>query len=537
MASIDKTATHHEPQTEHITLAGLEQGPDVPVTVAEAVQIADTTENIRYSPWTKSMFRHYLCLLVAYFGACTNGYDGSVMGGLNAMTSYQEHFHMLSASSSTGLIFAIYNFGTIAALPFVGPTNDYLGRRAGIFTGAVIVIAGSCIVAQAADLNMFMGGRFVLGFGVAFLNVSSPIYVGEMAHPAWRGTLMGIYNAFWGLGSIAASWVVYAAQYRGKDGWRLPLYCQLIAAGILFVCVWFLPESPRWLMAHGRPQAAREILARHHGEGDENHPLVKLEMAEMEIQISTEGSDKRWWDYRELWRTRAARRRLLCVLTMAFFAQWCGNSVTSYYMPVMLENAGITSEQKKLMLNAIYAVITFITALIGARLVDLVGRRVLLLSTLGFCILCFGIITPTSKYADKNPNNSTTANVSIAFIYLFGISYSFGWTPLSPMYIVEVLDTNTRAKGKSLAQLATAAASAIIQYSSGPAFENIKYYFYLVFIAWDIIEFTVIYFFWPETRGRTLEELQEVFEAKDPVKKSLEPKTIQTVIATINAEK
>ncbi|KFY29121.1 hypothetical protein V491_00180 [Pseudogymnoascus sp. VKM F-3775] len=104
------------------------------------------------------------------------------------------------------------------------------------------------------------------------------------------------------------------------------------------------------------------------------------------------------------------------------------------------------------------------------------------------------------------------------------------------MYVVECLETSTRAKGKSLAQLFTACASAVIQYSSGPAFEHIMYYFYIVFIAWDILELTVIYFFWPETKGRTLEELDEVFQADNPVKMSLQAKNVQTVLNTLRVE-
>jgi sugar porter (SP) family MFS transporter len=323
----------------------------------------------------------------------------------------------------------------------------------------------------------------------------------------------------------------------GKSPWRIPLYCQLISAGIVAIFVWTLPESPRWLIANNRNETARDVLARYHGEGDRNHPLVKLQLAEMESQISTEASDKRWWDYRELWKTRSARHRLLCVLTMAAFAQWSGNSVTSYYMPVMLENAGITSQSKKLLLNAIYPVLTFLATLTGARLMDKFGRRQLLMVSLVFCITCFVIICPTSKFAASNTGNSGIANTTIAFIYLFGISYSVGWAPLSPMYIVECLETSTRAKGKSLAQLVTATASFVIQYGSGPAFEHIKYYFYIVFIGWDVFELVVIYFFWPETNGRTLEELYEVFEADDPVKKSLQPKDAQTVINASYAHK
>ena len=297
-----------------------------------------------------------------------------------------------------------------------------------------------------------------------------------------------------------------------------------------------LPESPRWLISHGRNESARAVLARYHGEGDPNHPIVKLQMAEMEYQISTEGSDKKWWDYRGLWRTRAHRRRLICVLTMAAFGQWSGNSVTSYYLPVMLENAGITSQHKKLLLNGINSPLCFIASISGAMFLDKAGRRPLLMYTLIGCIICFSILTPVSKLADTHPHNSSAANTSIAFIYLFSITFSFAWTPLSPMYVVECLETNTRAKGKSLAQFFTACASAIISYSSGPAFQNIKYYFYIVFICWDVMELIVIYFFWPETKDRTLEELDEVFQAPNPVKRSLQPKDLRTVLNTLNIE-
>jgi MFS family permease len=257
-------------------------------------------------------------------------------------------------------------------------------------------------------------------------------------------------------------------------------------------------------------------------------------MAEMELQISTEGSDKKWWDYTQLWKTRSHRRRLICVLSMALFGQWSGNSSTSYYLPVMLESAGITSESRKLLLNGINAPLCFISSVMGTMLLDKAGRRPLLMFSLICCIVFLAILTPLSKVASEHPEQGSTANASIAFIYLFGITYSFAWTPLSPMYVVECLDTNTRAKGKALAQFFTACASAIIQYGSGPAFEHIKYYFYIVFIGWDLFEVVFIYLFWPETKDRTLEELDEVFQAPNPVKRSLEAKDLQTVLNTLH---
>lgn len=148
----------------------------------------------------------------------------------------------------------------------------------------------------------------------------------------------------------------------------------------------------------------------------------------MQQQIKQDASDKKGWDYSELVNTHSARRRLICVLGMACFGQLSGNSVTSYYLPVMLEQAGITSEKTQLMLNGIYPAICFFGAILGARMTDTVGRRPLLLSTTVFCSACFAIICGASKLAERDESNKSAANTTIAFIYLFGIVFSFGWT-------------------------------------------------------------------------------------------------------------
>ena len=300
------------------------------------------------------------------------------------------------------------------------------------------------------------------------------------------------------------------------------------------VGVWFLPESPRWLMAQDRLDDATKVLATYHGEGSPSHPMVQLQLKEMTSQVGINDSDKRWWDYRELVNTHSARRRLICVVGMGVFGQVSGNSLSSYYLPAMLDNAGIRDEKRVLLLNAINPVVCFFGACLGARLSDRIGRRPLLLYSLLFCIGCFAIMTGTSKLSTTDPTNSASANTTVAFIYLFGIVFSFGWTPLQSMYIAETLPTSTRAKGTAVGNFSSSVASTIIAYSSGPAFEHIHYYFYVVFIFWDLFEFTIIYFYFPETKERTLEELAEVFEAPNPVKKSLEKRTATTVLNTLH---
>jgi sugar porter (SP) family MFS transporter len=512
------------------------QHHDEPIDSGTAANLADDADMSQLSPWTPSMFRLYLVLGCAYLCGCLNGFDGSLMGGLNGMTSYQNYFGMKVADSATGIVFATYNIGSVAAVFLTGPVNDRFGRRWGMLVGALIVIIGTCVQGPATTRGQFLAGRFVLGFGVSFCCVSAPCYVTEMAHPHWRGTLTGLYNCTWYIGSIIASWTVYGSSFiENTSAWRIPVWCQMVTSGLVVLTVLWLPESPRWLMAQDRQADARKVLATYHGEGDENHPLVRLQLHEMAMQISSEASDKKWWDYRELWNTRSARRRLICVAGMAVFGQISGNSLTSYYMPAMLKSAGITEEKKVLALNGVNPALCFLGAIIGARMTDVIGRRPLLLYSIVFCSCCFAVLTGTSKAATDDPSNVAAANTTVAFVFLFGIIFSFGWTPLQSMYISETLTTTTRAKGTALGNLFSSAASVIIQYSSGPALEKIGYYFYIVFVFWDLLEGVFIYFFFPETKERTLEELSEVFEAPNPVKKSLQKRNAQTVINTLKA--
>lgn len=205
-------------------------------------------------------------------------------------------------------------------------------------------------------------------------------------------------------------------------------------------------------------------------------------------------------------------------------------------MATMLNNAGITAEHTVLAINGINPALCLFGACLGARMTDVIGRRPILLYSIVFSSVCFAIITGTSKMSIDNPSNHAAGNATVAFIFIFGIVFSFGWTPLQSMYIAETLPTATRAKGTALGNFASSVSSVIIQYSSGPAFEHISYYFYIVFIFWDLFEAVFMYFFFPETKDRTLEELEEVFSAPNPVKKSLEKRSAQTVLNTMNVQ-
>ena len=230
--------------------------------------------------------------------------------------------------------------------------------------------------------------------------------------------------------------------------WRIPLLLQLVPSSLIVIFCLLIPESPRWHIAHNHRQKALDILIKYHGNGNPNSAVVALEMKEMTEAIELEGSDKRWWDYRELFRTSSARYRLFCVWTVGFLSSFMGNSIASYFLPVMLGKAGITSVNEQLLINAVNTICSACCALCGALLVDRVGRRKLLLtSTTALCVCLTVICAMTAQFADTGKANGVAAKTTIAFIILFGCSFSGGWTPMQVLYPLECLKFTMRAKG------------------------------------------------------------------------------------------
>ncbi|KAL0632722.1 hypothetical protein Q9L58_008390 [Maublancomyces gigas] len=498
------------------------------IVAVENVAFTDAVAKAHVNPWSKRMIQMYGLCLLATLNACINGYDGSLMGSINAMESYKKKFNMIETGAATGWVFAIYTLGNIVGSFVAGPVTDTWGRRWGMFAGAVFIIIGTCIQAPANTMAQFKGGRFVLGFGVAMSATAGPSYVAEMAHPKYRGLLTGVFNSFWFVGSIPASWTSYGTNLHfpeSNNSWRIPLWIQMSFSGIILIGSLMMPETPRWLMANDRHEEALAVLAKYHGDDDPNNAIVQLSFREMQEEISTTGSDKRWWDYSELVSTKAAKWRLVMVLSMAFFGQWSGNAAISYFLPVMLKQAGIKNVNTQLMLQGVIAVISFIGALIGSTLVDKVGRRKMLFTTSLLFAMWFSILAGLSaKFTGSN--NTAASNATVAIIYLFGFTFSIGFTPFQALYPVECLTFETRAKGMAVYNFWVNVASFFNQYVTPIGLGDVKWKFYFLYIAWDLFQASFIYLFYVETKDRTLEELNEIFNAPFPKAHSLKRVTV-----------
>lgn len=405
----------------------------------------------------------------------------------------------------------------VVALPFVGPAIDTWGRKIGMFIGAVLIILGTIIQGTSHAADAFMGGRFLLGFGVSIAAAAGPMYVVEINHPAFRGVVGAMYNTLWFSGAIIASGAARGALNSGGNySWRLITWLQALFSGLICLFVFLLPESPRWLYVNNKKDAARAMLTKYHGNGNPDSPWVTLQMHEYEELLNMDGADKRWWDYRALFRDRASVYRLCCNLAVSIFGQWAGNAVLSYFLAAVLETAGYSDSIEQANITLINSCQQFVCAIFGAFLVDKVGRRPLLLfSFTGCCVVWLAMTIAASEFAksgggiDKDGNvlqgtNGAASKASLAMIFIFGSIYSVGITPLQALYPVEVLSFEMRAKGMAFSSLAVNVAGLLNQFAWPVSMQNIGWITYVIFTIWDAIQAFIIYMYLPETKGRTV---------------------------------
>jgi hypothetical protein len=308
-----------------------------------------------------------------------------------------------------------------------------------------------------------------------------------------------MFNTFYFVGAMVVSWVTYGTlNIQTSYAWRIPIYLQCFAAGVVLVAAPFIPESPRWLLAHGHREKARNMLAKYHGEGNPESPIVKLEMEEMTADIDLEGRDKVWWDYRPLFNTREARARLICVVGMAFLGQWAGNGAVTYFLPgrcepppvhenrylkgvAMLDQAGIKSSREQILYNAILNTLAYPCGAFAALFIaGRFGRRqIFITASLIFAVEFVIITTLTGIYSAPqylaHPNTSAS-RATVAFIFLFRLTYSLTITPLHPVYPVECFAFESRAKGEGFFTIADGSTSVFNTYVTPIGLKNAREY-------------------------------------------------------------
>ncbi|KAL1593081.1 hypothetical protein SLS59_009406 [Nothophoma quercina] len=288
------------------------------------------------------------------------------------------------------------------------------------------------------------------------------------------------------MGSILAAWTTYGTlTHIASDlSWRLPIGLQCAMPGIQLLFVYLLPESPRWLISKDKHGAAKKILTKYHGNGEDTHFVN--------------------WEFNEISQT-------LKVEKAASASSGC---LVSYYLAAVLQTIGITNGSDQALINGGLTIWCFLVSLGCAFLVDRIGRRTLFLSAGVGMLIAFSIWTACSAvYAQTG--NSSAGSAVLAMIFLFYGAAGFAWPGLTVSYTVEILPYNIRAKGLTLCFVFTSLSGVFNQYVNPIGIEALGWKFYIVYVVVLVLECLAIYFLYVETRGPTLEEIAILFDGEN----------------------
>jgi MFS family permease len=222
--------------------------------------------------------------------------------------------------------------------------SDGLGRRPTVFFGAAIMIIATAVQTASQSVGMFIGARFLIGFGLTFAANAAPMLVTELSYPKYRAPLTSVYNSLWYSGAIVAAWATFGTfKINNTWAWRVPSLLQAIPSIFQVIFVLFAPESPRFLISKGKEAEALRTLAYYHADGNEEDPLVQYEFQEIKAAIEFDRTVAANIGWRSFLSSTGNLKRVRIIVAIAFFSQWSGNGLVSYYLNKVLTSVGITS--------------------------------------------------------------------------------------------------------------------------------------------------------------------------------------------------
>ena len=476
----------------------------------------------------------YFIAALSVIGGGLFGFDIASMSAIISEDAYLCYFNQRPYMSEGKCIGPNSNTqgGITAAMPggswlgalISGILTDRLGRKKAIMVACVIWFIGSIISCAAQDIGMLIVGRIINGLCVGIASAQVPTYIAELAQPNRRGRLIGAqqWAITWGI--LIMFYVSYGTSFMsGNAAWRLPWGLQIIPAAILFVGLFFTPESPRWLARKGRWEEVQQVVTLVHGKGDPNAPLVAHEMKEIRdmVEFEVANADVTYFD---LFKPHMINRTHIG-LFMQIWSQLTGMNVMMYYITYVFTMAGKTSNNV-LLSSSIQYIINVVMTVPALIWMDRWGRRPTLL--IGGCLMATwmfcnaGILKGAGTYAGPGGYlgkqeaqyyvSGSAANALIACTYLFVASYAPTWGPVSWTYPPELFPMRERGKGTAFSTSGNWAFNFALAWFTPPAFENIKWKIYILFGVFCTLMTLHVFFLFPETANKTLEETREMFE-------------------------
>lgn len=449
-------------------------------------------------------------ILLIYLTQVCTGFDATLTANLQSFPEWHKEMGN-PAPDRLGLITAIYFIGCFCGSVPAQLITDHFGRKWGLIAGQLLTIAGAGFQAGSHGRGQYMGSRFVLGFGIAFITCAGPALLSELAHPRFRGTLVSFFNPFWYLGSIIVAWTCFGTSHMDPTNtwnWRIPSLLQSVCPVIVLSMAYWIPESPRWLMSKGRKEEAAVIVTKYHGNGRADDPLVEAQLAEIELAVNSAQEGVTW---RALLTRRVNLHRLFIVVAMTLMTLWCGQNIITYYFSSILNSINITGTTQQTGINGGLNIVNFTSSVVGAILADRIGRRKLWMSSyIGMITIFVPFISLSAVYAQTLKQGAGYGVV--VCLFLFDIMYNVACNPLLYSYATEVMPFYMRSRGLAVKNLVGQVALIANMYVNPIALAEIGYHYYIFFLGLNCVWLAIIWGFFVETRGYTLEEIQLFFE-------------------------
>ncbi|KAJ5339622.1 hypothetical protein N7452_006350 [Penicillium brevicompactum] len=467
----------------------------------------------------KARWRAYWFALVLCCGGALFGYDSGVIGGVLTFPSFENSFGITPSqkTSISAIAVGIQQAGAFAGCFMIWPLTNIYGRRAAMAVCSLVFCIG--VILETVDthsLVAFYVGRIICGLGVGGSATIIPIYMSEMAPKEIRGQLGSCYQLTYTVGILVSYWIDYGVKSMEPSArqWQLPIGLQLVPGALMGIGMVSVCESVRWLLAKGREEEAwASLVWIRAGEGDD----VSQEFEDMKRGLEEERHATAGFRMRELCEGPNLHR-LLIAGGLFLAQQSTGSTALAYFGPQFFALL-VGDGDRTLLLTGIFGAIKVVACLIFVIfLSDRFGRRPLLAGGAAFMAICMiataGVIKTYPQPGDGTVTSSGIATV--ALIYLDIIAYNFSWGPLPWPCTSEIFPTRIREPGVAFGVGSQWLFNFVWSFSTPYIQAGLGWGTFLLFGLLDVVIVGFTYFCLKETAGKTLEEINGLFEGIDP---------------------
>lgn len=472
--------------------------------------------------WSQPLLM-YLCIAATAFGAIGQGWAQASMNGANLY--YPKLFDIASHSLHDTLIVGLINSGIYLSNGLLGswlvaPLNHRFGRRGATCLGVVITLSFNVAGSMAGSWPVLLACRLALGVGLGIISGTLNIFAAECSPATIRGGLAVSWQAFTAfgifLGFLTNMMVDNNPETYGPLRWRIMLLAPASSTiPLLVLLIYVLPESPEWYIKNGEQydRAFESLRCLRNTELQAAFELLTYHAKHKRSSASSRSGHLK--TLQELFTLPRVRRATVAAYTTMVAQQACGINIIAFYSSTIFVEAHFGYHVAE-MASTIFGLVNFIGAFPAIWAMDSVGRRTLLLMTLPFMAITMGIAGASFSISDAH--STVRFGMTTSMIYLFCLLYSPGMGPVPTVYSAEVFPLSHREIGTSSAVAITNLAASLLSLTFpwlvGRLGNSLSF---LLYAALNIIALGFVVLLVPETRGRTLQELDDVFEVPTTV--------------------